>query len=72
MNAAEAWALVLQEIRRCGWPREKEAMANLADKDLRISALVRSIGWQRLCMSSNHQLGIEREWFCMNFERGIA
>lgn len=72
MNSVEAWGQVMKEVRRYGWPREADALAALAEKDLRISELVRSVGWQRICMASAMQLQIEREWFCMMFEKGAA
>lgn len=72
MSSAEAWGYVIREIRNCGWPREKEAMASLAEKDLRISELVRTMGWQRICMASSALLAQEREWFCMQYEKGAA
>lgn len=72
MSAAEAWGAVMKEVRRCGWPKESEALAALAEKDMLISSLVRSVGWNRICMATPEQLHVEREWFCLMFERGMA
>lgn len=72
MNAAEAWGCVIREIRNCGWPREKEALSNLAEKDIRISELVRNMGWQRLCMASMSMLNHERSFFVDQWEKERA
>lgn len=71
MGAAAAWGEVMKQVRYCGLYRESDALAALAEKDLKVSELVRSVGWWRICGANSAQLAVEREWFCRMYEQGV-
>ena len=64
MTAADAWGEVVQAIRRYGYYRAEEALANMSPKTARI---VRSIGWQEICMSE--EPGVVRGQFLKMYQQ---
>lgn len=50
MDAIEAWAQVTKAVRLYGYYRQQEALASMSDD---VAGMVRSFGWQEICMNDN-------------------
>ncbi len=64
MTAADAWGEVVQAIRRYGYYRAEEALASMSPETARV---VRSIGWQEICMSE--EPGVIRGQFLKMYQQ---
>jgi hypothetical protein len=63
-TGSDAWGEVVQAIRRYGYYRAEEALANMSPETARI---VRSIGWQEICL--NEEPGVVRGQFLKMYQQ---
>lgn len=64
-SAMSEWDKVIKAIRYFGIYRENEAMNSFGDTT---ADVVRCIGWQRICMSSDDDIEWRRKDFCEMYE----